>query len=321
MTNSVVMSVYNGQKYIKEQMDSLLEQTRILDEIIIIDDCSTDNTVEILKNYIEEHDCFNIRLIQNNENYGWQKNFFEGMKMATSDVIFPCDQDDIWHKDKVEKMSKILEDNPQIMVLEGQPHKFFDESENSDKKSLHVKLGSLLEKKENDKDICKNTEEITQKKFDTRFMRRAPGCALAVRKKFFNTVAREWFDGMPHDELVTNYAIVLGKYYVYDYEVIEWRRHVGSASNPQSRNRKRRIQEILLDKKLITGLLNYGKKNHIPEEYLGILIDSSEWNESRYQLVIKRRFEYIVKVLKYKRFYYQKRRILTDVKYAFQRDK
>ena len=98
---SVVMTTYNGQKYLREQMDSLREQTMPIDEVIIMDDCSTDHTPDLVSAYIKEYNLKGWNLVQNEQNQGWKKNFKSGFDLATGDYIFPCDQDDIWHPDKV----------------------------------------------------------------------------------------------------------------------------------------------------------------------------------------------------------------------------
>lgn len=97
---SVVMTTYNGQKYLREQMDSLREQTMPIDEVIIMDDCSTDHTPDLVSAYIKEYDLKGWNLVQNEQNQGWKKNFKSGFDLATGNYIFPCDQDDIWHKIK-----------------------------------------------------------------------------------------------------------------------------------------------------------------------------------------------------------------------------
>ena len=97
MTISVVMCCYNGEKYIQEQMDSLKNQSRKADEIIIIDDCSKDDTVQIIKNYIQQNELHSWKLIENKKNKGWKENFMFGIRQAKGEVIFPCDQDDIWN--------------------------------------------------------------------------------------------------------------------------------------------------------------------------------------------------------------------------------
>lgn len=96
---SIVMATYNGERFLYEQLDSLLKQSYSNIEIIIIDDKSSDNTFSILQQYAKENSC--IKLFQNAQNIGYVKNFEKGMLLASGDFIAPCDQDDIWDKDKI----------------------------------------------------------------------------------------------------------------------------------------------------------------------------------------------------------------------------
>ena len=71
MKLSVVISTYNGEDYIERQLDSIKNQTRPADEVLIIDDCSTDNTVNIIRRYIEKNDLCSWKFEVNNQNKGW----------------------------------------------------------------------------------------------------------------------------------------------------------------------------------------------------------------------------------------------------------
>ena len=99
-TISVVMCTYNGEKYIREQLDSILRQTLPADEIIIQDDCSTDKTYEILSEYQQKHSF--IHIYRNSQNYGINSNFFSAIQKAQGEFIAISDQDDIWEDYKLE---------------------------------------------------------------------------------------------------------------------------------------------------------------------------------------------------------------------------
>ena len=103
MRISVALCTFNGEEYLENQLTSILNQTCPVDEIIICDDNSTDNTISIVNSYIEEG-IENIILIQNKENIGTIKNFEKAIDKCTGDIIFLSDQDDIWHLNKVEVM-------------------------------------------------------------------------------------------------------------------------------------------------------------------------------------------------------------------------
>ena len=83
MKTSVVLSAYNGEKYILEQLESIRMQTIPVDEVLITDDCSTDNTATICRQYIKEQKLTNWSLIVNPRNTGFIKNFLNGFNAAT----------------------------------------------------------------------------------------------------------------------------------------------------------------------------------------------------------------------------------------------
>jgi glycosyltransferase involved in cell wall biosynthesis len=96
---SIALCTYNGEEFIREQMDSLLAQSYENFEIIIVDDCSTDQTLSIVNEYAATGN--NIRIFRNEKNLGYNKNFEKAIKLCTGDFIAMCDQDDIWHPDKL----------------------------------------------------------------------------------------------------------------------------------------------------------------------------------------------------------------------------
>ena len=101
---SVCMATYNGEKFIKEQLQSILKQIGTDDEIIISDDGSKDDTLEIIKEIRDDR----IKIYINNGMHGFTRNFENALNNANGDIIFLADQDDIWLDNKVEKMLQIL---------------------------------------------------------------------------------------------------------------------------------------------------------------------------------------------------------------------
>lgn len=103
MKLSVAMCTYNGEKYIKEQLESILNQTMTIDEIVICDDGSSDKTIAIIEQFqVEYPNKFSLH--QNPVNLGSTKNFEKAITACTGDYIFLSDQDDIWKANKVEKI-------------------------------------------------------------------------------------------------------------------------------------------------------------------------------------------------------------------------
>lgn len=105
---SVVMATYNGAKYLREQLNSILAQTVPPREIIVVDDGSTDATVAILKEYTNDH---RFRLFVNEENSGYIRSFEKGMLLATNPFVALSDQDDIWLPHKLELLAANMNGN------------------------------------------------------------------------------------------------------------------------------------------------------------------------------------------------------------------
>ena len=116
MTNSIsiAMATYNGEKYISEQIDSLLKQTVSFSELIICDDCSKDNTRQILKTYADKDS--RIKVYFNETNLGFKKNFEKAVSLCTSQYIALSDQDDIWVPEHLELLIKAYESNDCVLA-------------------------------------------------------------------------------------------------------------------------------------------------------------------------------------------------------------
>ena len=98
------MATYNGEKYIKEQLESILSQLDENDEVIVSDDHSTDKTLDIVKDLEDSR----IKIYSNELGKGYSKNFENSITHSTGDIIFLSDQDDVWMPNKVELMLKEL---------------------------------------------------------------------------------------------------------------------------------------------------------------------------------------------------------------------
>ena len=103
------MCTYNGERFIKEQIDSILNQTYTNLELIITDDGSTDSTIEIIKNC--QKDDNRIKLYVNDKNLGFVKNFERAISLCSGDLIALADQDDIGRDYKLEIFSEKINDN------------------------------------------------------------------------------------------------------------------------------------------------------------------------------------------------------------------
>ncbi len=110
---SVVMCTYNGGQYLAEQLESIREQTRLPDELVVCDDGSTDNTIAILNDFAARAQ-FSARIVCNAKRLGSTSNFDQAIRLAREEFIALCDQDDRWAPKKLERLSDILMRNPDV---------------------------------------------------------------------------------------------------------------------------------------------------------------------------------------------------------------
>ena len=116
MTTSVALCTFNGEKYLKEQLESILSQEIPVNEIVICDDGSTDGTSAILKIYEKQFPLF-FKVFFNEKNLGYVRNFEKALSLCENEIIFLCDQDDIWFKNKIKHVLQFLEKNPHIALV------------------------------------------------------------------------------------------------------------------------------------------------------------------------------------------------------------
>lgn len=104
MDISIACCTYNGSRFLSQQLDSIVNQTKLPDEIVVCDDCSTDTTRDILLHYADEYSNIKWVLAWNDHRLGVRRNFEKAISLASGRYIATCDQDDVWRKDKLEKL-------------------------------------------------------------------------------------------------------------------------------------------------------------------------------------------------------------------------
>ena len=125
---TVLMATYNGSQFIKKQLDSIRGQSIQADRVIILDDCSTDNTFESVLSYIEHHSLDSWVVFQNTSNNGHYQTFINLSKLVDQGIVFFSDQDDIWDTQKIETMLPLINTENVSMVF--CKSRMIDENEN-----------------------------------------------------------------------------------------------------------------------------------------------------------------------------------------------
>lgn len=225
---SVVLSTYNGSKYIEKQLNSILNQTLLPDEIVICDDHSIDETYEIALSTLKQNQNINVIAHKNNNNVGWKTNFRNALLMTHGDIIFLCDQDDYWYPEKIEKMVKVFEDNTQIGILASNYTLVITEDYQP-----YTKTAS-------------SSANVSMKQFDTNFyMIDKPGCCMAFRRELVNWLEESyWEESCAHDEYLWEIGEIFDKAYILDLPLMDYIRHSSAATHKTSLSYTNRMNFI-----------------------------------------------------------------------------
>lgn len=208
---SVILCTFNGSKYIEKQLESIKNQTVMPDEVIIQDDCSTDDTIPICNRFISDNN-LSWNIIINPKRKGYRLNFITGLKKTRGNIVFLCDQDDVWLPNKVEEMTKCIKGNAQIKSLATTVDRI-DEN------------GEVFEEHLSHPHINKNgLKKLTAKEF-YRFPNYM-GMTMAVKRELIDNIDDKYADIITHDILCNYYAVRMEGLYFLD-KVFTNRRSVG----------------------------------------------------------------------------------------------
>ena len=116
MKLSIALCTYNGAEFLPEQLGSIAKQTRPPDELVICDDCSTDETRRVVTSFAANAP-FAVVLHVNEMNLGSTKNFEKAVSLCTGDIIALSDQDDVWLPNKLERLEKIFSESPEVGIV------------------------------------------------------------------------------------------------------------------------------------------------------------------------------------------------------------
>lgn len=202
---SVCIATYNGEKHIREQIQTIVDQTYAVDEIIISDDGSTDGTIDIVKE-LQQSDS-RIKIFKGPQ-MGFASNFGHAMQQATMDVILLCDQDDVWEKDKVEKIEKVFSSNQECTTVMHAMSTFRVDSDLTQEITIGYRKGFLL-------NYIKSCYW---------------GCCMAVKREFIQRFLPFRNYCVEHDQLVGLFSEKYGKTIFLEDKLIRHRLHANNTS-------------------------------------------------------------------------------------------
>ena len=231
--NSIAMATYNGEKFIKEQIDTILENMDFYDELVISDDGSTDNTINIINSYIKKDK--RIKLVKG-PGKGVKRNFMNAINNTSGKYIFLSDQDDIWAKNKIKTIDKVFEDtgcnvvvhNATIIDKNLQPYKtdFFG--------------------------FRKSKPGIIRNIYKNRYI----GCCMAFRRELIDKIMPIPDNIEMHDQWIGIIGEIYGKNIFINECLIKYRRHDNNVSKMEHypvrimiKNRINLIIELMKEKR------------------------------------------------------------------------
>ncbi len=248
MTIGVAVTLYNGERFLIHQLETLRDQTRPADRVVLCDDGSRDTTVRIVEDFIRDNSLeASWELVINEKNLGYARNFYHAMELCGTELLYLSDQDDLWRPDKLEKMTAVMESNPQIDLLCCR-HGMVDGN--------GERMRSFLEREGS------NTMGLTC--IDVQTIMRAyrwPGMAMCVRESFFRRLLPSIGElPLAHDMVFALCAADGNGFYEYDYVGVDHRRHDNNLANEESRvfallNLKRKLRDMRVYNTLLEGLL------------------------------------------------------------------
>lgn len=283
----ILLATYNGEKYLKEQIESILNQTYSNFRLIISDDCSTDKTIEILKEF-EQKDS-RIEVYYQKENLGTLNNFEFLLKKVQNNIFALSDQDDIWLPQKIEKSIENMKVNNSNLVFGDL--EVIDENKNIIASSFWKYKGfyKKIKKDKNHKGLLLNNY-IT-------------GCTIVTEKKFLKYILPlpKKSKYVIHDYWIAIILSLKGKISYIDKPYIKYRQHsnnqVGYKMKSKELKTLKEIRDMFIDVKIDHYQLfidnkdlfgeELNKKNETALEYFKMLKEVKNINFKKWHLFYK----------------------------------
>jgi len=286
---SVAIATYNGEKYLRKQLDSIYNQTIKPKEIIVCDDCSTDGTIKILEEYKNK---FQLKFYINSTRLGYIKNFEKAIGLCNEEFIALSDQDDIWINKKLEILTSEIKDNLLIFsnaLLINSEDEIIEKQLIVNKKIYIDKPSSII---------------------NYIFNPKVTGCTVLIRKSLFH-LSYPFPENIPHDFWLALTAIIHGKIKFKNDCLILYRQHsnnsIGISHKSNFINLRKSLKKESKAKrfeymKIELAFLESVKRNIIKTPFEERILDSKiKFTKSQLNNIFK--VEYLLGRLKFNKYY------------------
>lgn len=213
---SIAVCTYNGEKYVSEQLTSILNQSHPADEIVVCDDASTDDTVDIVERLTRTAGPV-VKISRNEVNRGYRANFEDALRRTTGDIIFFSDQDDIWVEHKIEHVLDRFHRHRDALLVYTDGFVFDDET--GERKLLSEWYGPLFRDELAAEEVLINLNQTHNLK----------GCLMASRAEL-KQFALPFGPGWGHDRWLTLISYALSAASCVSEPLILHRRHQGTTT-------------------------------------------------------------------------------------------
>lgn len=300
MKSSVAIATYNGACYLEEQLDSLRLQTVRPDEVVIFDDGSTDGTVEMARSYIERFDLSGWRVTRNQKNLGFAENFHTAIRACSGDIVFFCDQDDVWYPNKIERCLKTMGDRLDIALL----------CSEFDLLMEHGATGSIPGACARAMTGDGSLEAIPAHGGGVYIWL---GCAMAVRKSFLDTIEPYWVPGWAHDECVWKLAQAADGCYLLHEPLLGHRMHGSNTTGHKIHNREKRVVHLRKKMEGDFAAARFASDMAAKPSVVNLFSRIAECEKLRLELVENRKLTNAIRLIGRLPLYQEKRSYLREL--------
>ena len=280
----ILLPTYNGEKYIRQQLDSILQQSDSGWKLYIRDDGSKDRTVEILREYQMKLPEQIFLITDEKGNLGITRNVFELLLYSTGDYIMFCDQDDVWFKNKVEKSKNLIQikekQKPNIPILVHTEALIVDENLNPIAGTIEYDQNEEISSALLQKYKASLMNQCGYHKYRTSFANLLLLNSVQGATVIMNKLVKEKLDvlrntkirkNLVHDSIIASVVSIFGEIYFYKYPLMYYRQHEKNAVGINRNNWMNWFSMSEEEKTRIKGsnflLVNGGKWELIRSKY------------------------------------------------------
>lgn len=247
MKTSIALCTYNGEAFLQEQLDSYLSQIQQPNELIVFDDCSSDNTIQLLNDFKSKAP-FLVEIVQNQKQIGPAQNFLNCLQKTSGELIFFSDQDDIWHQDKISKFKIAFEQDEALKFAFSNANLINDEGQ----VTQHNYLSTIDFSRKWNSQQDLNQSMLKNHGFVNGFLQVLKG-SFRDKINLFRSENPQYKTGFGHDHVI---AALAGLWYnhnqtrLVDEELVSYRQHDDQAIGAkQSMLGKEKLNDLVKKKK------------------------------------------------------------------------